>query len=39
LVGQDRCEELAHFVSGTAGHGVVGVIADLVEVIADILDR
>ena len=35
----DRAEELDHLVGGSAWHGEIGVIADLGEVVAHILNR
>ena len=29
----------AHLVSGSARHGVIGLVADLVEMVTDLLDR
>jgi hypothetical protein len=39
LCRHDRREQLAHLVGGTARHGVAGFVADLVEMIAHLLDR
>jgi hypothetical protein len=38
-VRHDGGEELGHLVSGSAGHGIAGFVADLVEMITHLLDR